>query len=80
MKDITSKRRVRGMDISHSLSKIRQECCNKWTLQMTPGISWANFYEPFFDLLHSDLSIRACDPLLHLSHTSPPAPAFTICT
>lgn len=30
---------------------------------MTPGISWANFYEHFIDLLHSDLTIRAYDPL-----------------
>lgn len=31
---------------------------------MTPGISLANFYEHFIDLLHSDLTVRAYDPLL----------------
>lgn len=41
---------------------------------MTPGISWANFYEHFIDLLYSDLTVRAYDPLLCLSHTSLPAP------
>jgi len=29
VKEITSKREVRGMDIPHRLSKIKQECCNK---------------------------------------------------
>lgn len=43
---------------------------------MTPGISWANFYERFIDLLHSDLSTRACDPWLCLSQTSLPTPTF----
>lgn len=38
---------------------------------MTPGISWANFCEHFIDLLHFDLTVRVCDPLFCLSHTSP---------
>lgn len=38
---------------------------------MTPGISWANFYEHFIDLLHSDLTVRVYDPLLCPSQTSP---------
>jgi len=31
VKEITGKRKVRGMDIAHWLTKIKQECCNKQT-------------------------------------------------